>query len=82
MSSPMYSVTSCSGLIHTSTDSASSANNFGWRVYSEERMRAIFVRVRYSVYATSQAIMLTSSLEVRATMMSAEAQPAASSTDG
>ena len=45
-------------------------------------MRAIFVRVRYSVYATSQAIMLTSSLEVSATMMSAEAQPAASSTDG
>jgi hypothetical protein len=49
MSCAMYSVTSCSGLIHTSTDSASSANNFGWRVYSEERIRAIFVRVRYSV---------------------------------
>ena len=82
MSCSMYSVTSCSGLIHTSTDSASSANSFGCLVYSDERMRAIFVRVRYSVYATSQAIMLTSSLEVSATTMSAEAQPAASSTDG
>ena len=29
ISCSMYSVTSCSGLIHTSTDSASSANNFG-----------------------------------------------------
>ena len=82
MSRAMYSVTSCSGLIHTSTDRASSANNLGCLVYSAERMRAILVRVRYSVYATSQAIMLTSSLEVSATMMSAEAQPAASSTEG
>jgi hypothetical protein len=82
MSCAMYSVTSCSGLIHTSTDSASSANNFGCRVYSAERMRAILVRVRNSVYATSQAIMLTSSLEVSATTISADAQPAASSTDG
>ena len=46
MSCAMYSVTSCSGLIQTSTDNASSANSFGCFVYSEERMRAIFVRVR------------------------------------
>ena len=37
-------------------------------------MRAILVGVRYSVYATSQAIMFTSSLLVSATMMSASAR--------
>src|SRR5205807_1903788 len=45
-------------------------------------MRAILVGVRNSVNATSQAIMFTSSLEVSATMMSASAVPAASSTEG
>ena len=48
----MYSVTSCSGLIHTSTDSASSANSLGWlRVFGgadarDLRARAI-QRVRH-----------------------------------
>ena len=78
----MYSVTSCSGLMNTSTDSASSLKSSGRLVYSAERMRAILVGVRNSVYATSHAIMFTSSLLVSATMMSASAAPAASSTVG
>ena len=78
----MYSVTSRSGLMKKSTASASSLNSSGRDVYSAERIRAILVGVRYSVSATSQAMMFTSSLLVSAMMMSAPATPAASSTDG
>ena len=77
-----YSVTSCSGLMKTSTDKASSLKSCGRLVYSAERMRAIFVGVRNRVKATSHAIMFTSSLLVSATMMSASAAPAASNTVG
>ncbi len=59
----MYSVTSCSGLIHTSTASAAFAEQaFALRCSRPARMRAIFVGVRYSVYAIWHATMLTSSL--------------------
>ena len=68
--------------MNTSTARASSLKSSGRLVYSAERMRAIFVGVRNSMNATSQAIMLTSSLLVSATMMSASAAPAASSTVG
>src|SRR5580700_8415885 len=77
-----YSVTSCSGLMNTSTDRPSPPNSAARPVYSAARMRAILVGVRNSVNATSQAIMLTSSLEVSATMISASAAPAFSSTFG
>ena len=46
MSRSTYSVTSCSGLMKTSTDSASSLKSCGRLVYSAERMRAILVGVR------------------------------------
>ena len=49
-------------------------------MYSADRTRAIFVGVRYSVQAISQANMLTSSLLVSATRMSVSAMPAASRT--
>ena len=78
----MCSVTSCSGLIHTSTASAPSVNSCSRAVYSEERMRAILVGVRYSACAIWQATMLTSSLLVSATSTSVSAMPAASSTLG
>jgi hypothetical protein len=45
-------------------------------VYSRERIRAIFVRVPNSVHATWHATMLTSSLFVIATIMSADSAPA------
>ena len=66
----------------TSTGIACSPKSSGRCVYSAERMRAILVGVRNSVNATSQAIMLTSSLLVSATMISASAAPAASRTGG
>jgi hypothetical protein len=78
----MYSVTSCSGLIHTSTAIAPSANSFSREVYSGARMRAIFFGVRYSACAISQATMFTSSELVSATRMSLSTMPAASSTAG
>ena len=78
----MYSVTSCSGLIQTSTASAPSAKSFSCEVYSGARMRAILVGVRYSALAISQATMFTSSELVSATRMSVSAMPAASSTAG
>ena len=63
----MYSVTSCSGLMNTSTASAVARRTAPARaVYSAARMRAILVGVRNSVKATSQATMLTSSLLVSA----------------
>src|SRR5580698_3371824 len=73
-----YSVTSCSGLIHTSTATAFSPNSLSRSVKSAERTRAIFLGVRYKVQAIWQASMLTSSLLVSATRMSVEAIPAAS----
>ncbi len=66
----------------TSTGMDPSPNSCGRLVYSEERMRAILVGVRKRVKATSHAIMLTSSLLVRATRMSASCAPAASRTVG
>src|ERR1700733_16019262 len=78
----MYSVTSCSGLIHTSTASAPSVNSCARVVYSGARTRAILVGVRYSACAISQATILTSSLLVSATSTSVSAMPAASSTVG
>jgi hypothetical protein len=45
----MYSVTSCSGLISTSTGNASWAKISGRDEYSWERMRAILVGVLNSV---------------------------------
>jgi hypothetical protein len=77
-----YSVTSCSGLMKTSTDSASTPKSSARSVYSAARMRAILVGVRNSTKATSHAIMFTSSLEVSATSRSASPAPAASSTVG
>ena len=84
ISCSMYSVTSCSGLIeHIDRRSASSPEQLAaaWCT-RRERMRAIFVGVRNSVYAIWHAIMFTSSLLVSATMMSASRAPAASSTSG
>ncbi len=78
----MYSVTSCSGLIHTSTASMPSLKRRAWLVYSGARMRAILVGVRNSACAISQATMFTSSELVSATSMSVSAMPAASSTAG
>src|SRR5580704_4839171 len=77
-----YSVTSCSGLMMTSTERPPGRNSSGRLAYSAARMRAILVGVRKSVKATSQATRFTSSLEVSATMISASAAPAASSTVG
>src|ERR1700722_20192065 len=73
-----YSVTSCSGLIQTSTATAFSPKSFSRSVKSAERTRAIFFGVRYSVQAIGQASMLTSSLLVNATRISVAAIPAAS----
>src|ERR1700721_1141338 len=78
----MVSVTSCSGLIQTSTATAISPNNLSRSVKSAERTRAIFFGVRYSVHAIWQASMLTSSLLVSATRTSVPAMPAASRTCG
>ena len=79
----MYSVTSCSGLITDVHRQRAARRTAASRVvYSAARMRAILVGVRYSVYAISQATMLTSSLLVSATRMSVSAMPAASSTVG
>ena len=78
----MYSVTICSGLIHTSTASLPCWNSWSCAVYSGARMRAILVGVRNSACAISQATMFTSSELVSATSMSVLAIPAASSTVG
>ena len=45
MSCSMYSQTSCSGLMRTSTGIASCVNRRFALMYSAERMRAIFVGV-------------------------------------
>jgi hypothetical protein len=85
----MYVVTSSSGLMNMSTAkplgpvpggmaAPSSVETSSSRrcVNSRERIRAILVRVPYSVHAIWHATTLTSSLLVIATIMSADSAPA------